>query len=126
MDLLNRDIIIVNIKKKVSKSSDTILDLLLTFGNFTGGVSEPDFNGDISIFQLRLNFLTVILLHQDILITPDESILPSAKVVEEMKEIANQFFAKYFSLTASYGGRSDFQNARNVLQKAVPDRNHFR
>ncbi|XP_065221759.1 autophagy-related protein 2 homolog A [Planococcus citri] len=91
-----------------------------------GGASEPDFSGDISVFQLRLNFLTVILLHQDILVTQNESDLPSPDLVEEMKNIANQFFTKYISLTASCGGRGDFHNARNVLQKAIPDRNHFR
>ena len=70
--------------------------------------------------------MTVILLHQDILVTPDESILPSSGVVEEMKEISNQFFAKYIALIASCGGRGDFHNVRNILQKALPDRNHFR
>lgn len=90
-----------------------------------GGGSEPDFSGDISSFQLRLNFLTVILLHQDVLVSSDETVLPTSSMVEEMKKISRLFFSKYITLSTS-SGRNDFNSGRQILQKALPDRNHLR
>lgn len=96
-----------------------------TMLKFLGGTSEPDFSGDLSSFQLRLNLLAVILLHQDVLLSIEDSLLPEDYSIEKMKSLSIQFFTNFMSLNTSCHGRSDFKLGRQMLQ-STSDRNHFR
>lgn len=91
---------------------------------FSGSSSEPDFSGEINSFQLRLNFLAVILLHQDVLQTSNNFRIPDETSVEKMKSLSDNFFSQFITLSAS-SGRNDFKNGRQILQYSV-DKNHFR
>lgn len=91
---------------------------------YLDGTSEPDFSGEINSFQLRLNFLAVILLHQDILHVSNESQIPDETSVDKMKMLSDTFFSQFVALFTS-SARHDFKNGRQILQNSL-DKNHFR
>ncbi len=103
----------------------SIQKFLISGYRSAGGSSEPDFNGDFSSFQLRLNSLAVILLHEDVLHSMDDSSLPDDFSVDKLQNLSRQFFAQFMSFSTSHHGRNDFKHGRKILQNAI-ERNHFR
>lgn len=98
--------------------------VIIIFLFYLIGVSlEPDFNGDINKFELKLNFLAIILLHQDILLSSDDVHLPDNSMVDQMKTLAKQFFSYCLALDLSSYVRNDVRYEQFM---AVVERNHFR
>lgn len=98
--------------------------VIVIFLYYLIGVSlEPDFNGDINKFELKLNFLAIILLHQDVLLSSDEVHLPDSYMVDQMKTLAEQFFSYCSASDLSSYVRNDVRYEQFM---AVVERNHFR
>ena len=90
-----------------------------TMLNFlVGSGSESDFSGDIRRVEIRLNSVTVVLLHRDVLVASDRARLPDETSVKNMLALSAKFFAPFAQ--SSMCGKAGRQHA------VVVEKNHFR
>lgn len=93
---------------------------------YTGVTHDPDTGGDLNVYSVRLNSLSIILLHQDLLMINAATKLPDLDSLAQLQAASNKFFIHLSSyLTSGYGHR-DFDSSKQIFLDAVCHRNHFR
>lgn len=85
---------------------------------------DSDPTAEISHFQIRIASLALILLHEDLLVQQqDYSLAPSS--VKQMQQTVDDFFQNVGPFILTAYGNKDFENARDVFEKAC-SLNHLR